>query len=416
PVFMLLALALAAPTGKAAMRMAESLIKTNLPLPESIKQQFAALQPSTLHSLLKREKDSPYYKHNRENPLPYDVIIIDEASMIDAALFAKMLEAIAPSSRLLLLGDKDQLASVEAGSLFGDLCRIKGVLNRVGEEKAGVINSFLLSEEQHVVGIDSTLSAHLLAEHITELRFSHRFQGEEGIGRLSKAIIQNSETDIAHFIAHPTHDVQIDQQYDEKVFHSFIEGYEAYICEENVQAALQKLGALRVLCAVREGEKGLYQTNRKIEKYLTKQRWLDISTPFYENRPIIITRNYYSLGLFNGDIGIVRTIDGETKVWFETSEGGVRGIAPVYLQDVETVFAMTVHKSQGSEYDRVLLVLPDSPHLPLLTRELLYTAVTRAKTIVVIQGRADVLYQCAKGQVKRASGIAERFTLHSQIQ
>jgi exodeoxyribonuclease V alpha subunit len=154
----------------------------------------------------------------------------------------------------------------------------------------------------------------------------------------------------------------------------------------------------------------LYRLNTAIENYLRKKKLINRTSEYYQNRPIIVTRNYYSLGLFNGDVGIIRADgNGVLKAWFEDSENELRSVFPGYVAESETVYAMTIHKSQGSEYDKVLVVLPDNPNIPLLTRELLYTAVTRARKQVILQASEAVLLHTAEGVVERASGILDRF-------
>jgi exodeoxyribonuclease V alpha subunit len=330
--------------------------------------------------------------------------------MIDAALFAKLLQAIGNGTRLILLGDKSQLASVEAGSLFGDLCNTQPLFT-VSKEKALFINGFI-DETTQKIPFDYIVSSesHLLFEHVVELKRSHRFSSEKGIGKFSKAIINNEQEEIAGFFGTSDEQVYIDTEYEEKVFDTFIKGYADYIQEPNIKAALGRLNELRVLCATREGEQGLYTINKRIEKYLQQKRLIKPTTEFYEHRPIIVTKNYYDLGLFNGDVGLIRYDENRVlKVWFEDSSGELKSVLPGFISEAETVYAMTIHKSQGSEYDDVLVVLPDAAELPLLTAELLYTGVTRAKSKVVVQAKREVILETAKRRVKRASGIMERF-------
>ena len=408
-----LKVALAAPTGKAAARMAESLKKANLQVDAGITEKFQSMQPSTIHRLLKYIPDSPYFAHNRQNPLDYDVLIIDESSMIDVALFAKLLDAIGPKTRLILLGDKDQLASVEAGSLFGDLCQAQKSLNIFTESRAGLINSFCeLSSAQITQNSIAEKANHPLFQHIIELQYSHRFKAEEGIGKFSGAIIQNDEEVIQSFLI-PGADlqVQVDMEYSQKLFEDFVKGYEEYILEKDIKIALLKLNRLKILCAIRDGEQGLYALNRKVEKYLSERKLISLTNEFYEHRPILVSSNNYVLGLFNGDVGIIRKDEkGVLKAWFEDSEGKIIPFIPGLLSSVETVYAMTIHKSQGSEFDRVMLVLPDVENISILTRELVYTGLTRAKSRILLQGREAIILQAANARVQRASGIAQRFS------
>jgi len=406
-----LRVALAAPTGKAAARMAESLRNTKLPVAPSLTEKLQSLSPSTIHRLLKSKKDSPYFHHNAENPLNYDVVIVDESSMIDIALFAKLLDAIGPDTRLILLGDKDQLASVEAGSLFGDLCQAQETLNLFSAGRLTLINSFITDNRKNIPDSHISEDTHPLFQHLVELRRSHRFTGHKGIGKFSKAIIRNDQAALKEFL-HTNNDEQvvIDPSYSKELFEEFVSGYEAFIRETDVKEALHKMNALRVLCAVREGEQGLYAINKMIEKYLHDKKLLKINAEFYENRPIILTRNYYEHNLFNGDTGIIRPDEnGVLMAWFEDGSGDLRAVLPGYLTEAETVFAMTIHKSQGSEFNKVLVVLPAITNVALLTRELLYTAVTRARTMVYVQSSEEVLLQAVEHSVERASGIANRF-------
>lgn len=407
-----LKVALAAPTGKAAARMAESLRHTSLPLADTILEQFKALQPSTIHRLLKPMAGTPAFRHNSQQPLDYDVVIVDECSMIDVALFAKLLDAIAPGTRLILLGDKDQLASVEAGSLFGDLCKAQPVLNVFSAERVSLINAFIGNPASQIPASHiGDGHGHPLFEHLVELRRSHRFTGHTGIGAFSKAVIRNDQDGLDRFLSTAADEqVIIDPHYADTLFEKFITGYKAFIEEDDIPAALKKLNALRVLCAVREGEQGVKALNSRIEKYLDGKKLIEYTVPFYANRPIILTRNYYEHGLFNGDTGIIRpNKEGMLMAWFEDSNGELKSIMPGYLSEAETAFAMTIHKSQGSEFDEVLVVLPAHADAPLLTRELLYTAVTRAKKKVFIQGTGDTIRAAAGREVERASGIAARF-------
>jgi exodeoxyribonuclease V alpha subunit len=406
-----LKVALAAPTGKAAARMAESLRNTKLPVDNSIIEKFQALSPATLHRLLRPIAGTPYFRHDENNPLGYDVVIVDECSMIDVALFSKLLSAIAPGTRLILLGDKDQLASVEAGSLFGDLC-LAQPMNLFTSLRRVLINSFI-TETLHQLP-DSYIEndeEHSLFQHLVELRRSHRFTGQSGIGQFSKAIIKNDLPVLEQFLqSNADEQVIIDPAYSNDLFEQFVAGYQAFMAEKDIRTALQKMNALRVLCAVREGEQGLYATNKRIEKYLYDKDLLQPNTAFYENRPIILTRNYYEHGLFNGDTGIIRrNAEDQLMAWFEDSTGELKAVMPGYLSEAETVFAMTIHKSQGSEFEQVLVLLPQTTEVALLTRELLYTAVTRAKKRVYLQGSADTIKLAAQRMVERASGIAARF-------
>lgn len=271
------------------------------------------------------------------------------------------------------------------------------------------INAFIPDTSRQLQASHIGTSEHPLFAHVVELQKSHRFSSSSGIGKLSRAIIHNEETALNEFIASPYAGIQHIDNKDHNGFETFIEGYIDYIKETDIAKALDKFNHLRVLCAVREGAHGLYSLNKAIETYLSKKNLISPNSDYYENRPIIITKNYPDLKLFNGDIGIVRKDDaGNLRAWFEDSDKNIRSVMPAYIAHAETVFAMTIHKSQGSEYPKVLVVLPEASGGQLLTRELLYTAVTRAKDSLVLQcSTAVMLSTCAQG-VSRTSGIVER--------
>jgi len=416
-----LKVAMVAPTGKAAGRMSESLMKAQAIVPDDIKPPFTKLRSSTIHRLLGWQQGTPYFRHNAENTLPYDLILVDESSMIDVALFAKLLQAVGKGTRVILLGDKDQLASVEAGSLFGDLCNALKPLNQFGELFRPFINRFIMSDTQKIpAGRTVEIIPHPLFEHIVELQHSYRFEGNKGIGSLARAVIQNDESELMRFVeAQQDEQVFIDTLYDEQVLLKFIEGYKAIITgkdafdENEIITALNNLGNLRILCAVNEGEQGVYQMNARVEAYLARETGIQPNDIFYEHRPVMVTKNNYTLGLYNGDIGILRKDENNVmKAWFlQSKEDGsvsLKSVLPGFIIHMETVYAMTIHKSQGSEFNNVLVVLPKEPSENILTRELVYTAITRAKEKVTIQSDKDVLLMAAKAQVKRGSGIIGR--------
>ena len=396
--------ALAAPTGKASMRMYESLNNTNLSLEGDIKEKFQQLKPSTIHSLLGYKKDSVNFRYDSKNPLPYDWIIVDEASMIDVPMFAKLLDAMGSGCRIVLLGDKDQLASVEAGSLLGDLCLSVNTINQFSGERAHWINTFINNADRKISNEFIGTNSSLLANNIVELKYSHRFNIEGGIGKLSYAVLNNKVSEIKDFIHH-NQDPKIKIVTTDYVdtLNKFCKEYAEFIQEKDIKEAIKKLNHLRVIVAVREGDRGLYAINKKIEMELSRLNLLNTDKVFYENRPVIVTRNMHQLGLLNGDVGIIR--DG--RVWFEVpGEIFLRSFLPAYLTDSETVFAMTIHKSQGSEFDKVLIVLPEGTSNQLLTKELLYTGITRAKKQVTILGSEESILHAANATVERVSGIS----------
>jgi exodeoxyribonuclease V alpha subunit len=402
--------ALAAPTGKASMRMFESLKSSTLSFSDTTKLKIESLKPSTIHSLLGYKKDAVNFKYNANNPLPYDWIIVDEASMIDVPMFSKLLEALGDNCRIILLGDKDQLASVEAGSLLGDLCQTLPSLNMFSAELANWINQFISDPSRNIQPEFIAHTNQLMAEHIIELKFSHRFNSQGAIGKVSRAVIEGDVIRLKGLIGKSTeNNVSFDFDYNEEVLSKFVEGYELYINEPEIGEALKKLNHIRVLVTVREGIRGLKAINKFIELYLSKKGLIKPESEFYENRPIMITRNMYDHELFNGDTGIIRKdANGNLKAFFEDGKGGVKWVLPAYLTYSETVFAMTIHKSQGSEFNKVMVVLPEGKSNALLTRELLYTGITRAKNHITIQGKQDIIDHTILTSVNRISGITGR--------
>lgn len=411
---------LAAPTGKAAMRMKEALNNSEFISPQ-FKNKVNELKPFTIHRLLGSNFQSPYFKHNAEKPVEADVIIVDEASMIDVALFSKLITAIDPETRLILLGDKDQLASVEAGSLFGDLCGSVNQLNVVSEELQRNIH-----ENIKELNFEAFSNISLLQDHIIELRFAWRFIDDPTFKKLSSAVINGDEVELKKWIHNESANkkIQFDISYEDKLFNGFARRYRSYI-ENNlssnkasIKIAIEEFNKLRILAVIKNGRNGVKGLNQRVEKYLSDQRLINRDSEFYEHRPVMVTRNHPELNLFNGDIGIVRKDPDDSekiKIFFiknEKFEEGemepVIGFSPALLTDVETVFAMTVHKSQGSEFESVMIVMPKSEDLPLLTRELLYTGITRAKKELLVQGSEKVILKTASARVKRASGIIDR--------
>ncbi len=379
-----LKVALAAPTGKAAARMNESIKifagKSENNIPEEIHDKLVDLKAQTIHRLLGYKSDSVFFRHDEKNRLHYDVVIIDECSMVDGAMMAKLLNAINDKTELYLLGDKDQLASVEAGSVFGDLCRAE--------------NSRLLNGK------------------VDHKQGSWRFDPLKGIGKFSKEVINGRISTIDSYINDDQ--LTIDNLRSTELFEHYALLYKAYILEPDIKKALTKLNKVRFLCVTRENEDSVSRVNKQIQYLLSKQipDFKPSVGAFYHNQPVIITRNDYQLNIFNGDVGIIRkeTIDDKEVMFahFETSDGTIRKIQAGYLNYYDTVFAMTIHKSQGSEFENVVVILPEDHGEKLLTRELLYTAITRARDKVLLQTSEAVLAKCVSSSVSRASGLENR--------
>lgn len=403
--------ALAAPTGKAAARIAESL-QGSASLAGTAGKN--GLKPFTLHRLLGWKKDSPYFQHGPQSPLPYDLIVVDEASMIDLALFAKLLMAIGPGTRVIVLGDKDQLASVEAGSLLSDLCKAQPRIDHFDADRVEWLDRFLHEGHRLQGGHVTTDAGGTLFQHIVELKHSYRFEGDKGIGMLSRAVLRSdmARTEALWDQEDKSGELSFDFGYDPAFFNEFIEQYRTFINEDDLAKSLRELGRLKILCAVKMGAQGLHALNAAVENYFSRQGALMLDGPFYHNRPVMVMRNNYALGLFNGDLGLIRKDeDGTAKAWFldrdDQGNETLRWVLPAFLTNIETAFAMTIHKSQGSEFEQVFMVLPEKD-MPILTRELLYTGITRAKKKISIQASRSIWAAAQGRSVERGSGIGKR--------
>ncbi len=412
-------IALAAPTGKAAARMAESLHLSGGTRAPELTEKFRQLPSGTIHRLLGTLHNSIYFRYNQSNPLPYDVIVIDECSMIDIALFSKLLSAIPPHCRLILLGDKNQLASVEAGSLFGDICNTLPRQNLFTPAFIALVATLNL-QQGRLLASWATTAPHLLTDHIITLEKSHRFRDDLGIGLISKAVIEN-DTEVLNFFCDMRGNdaVQIDFEYNEAIFRQFIQQFSGYIFDpagnrQDILPALQAFHRCRVLSAVKQQEAGIYNLNLKIEQYLHQRGWINMYDPYYDYRPIMVTRNNYTLGLHNGDTGILKKdpTDGVTYAYFLVRDDNgteqVKKVLPGLIAAYETCYAMTIHKSQGSEFNNVLMILPPNEDSQILSRELIYTGITRAREHVLIQAARNVFMEGCSRQVIRYSGLPGR--------
>lgn len=397
-------IALAAPTGKAAGRMQEAIQAAISALPNELQQQMPDTAV-TLHRLLGVKHGSIYFRKNNTQPLGADIVVVDEASMVDLAMMAKLLDALKPTARLILLGDRDQLASVEAGSVLGDICALQG-----RDVEYSAAQSAWLDRLGLRVAISAGTSA--IADSIVVLQKSYRFDDSSGIGHVARGI------NAGDFNA--THTVLASDRFDDVQWRSVtrvaecleepvVAHWRRVMGSVDVVEALQAMTQFRVLLAVREGPFGVTQVNSLAIQQLRRANVLSIpvDAEFYAGQPIMILKNDPVTGLANGDVGLVWPDEAGELRFYCYIAGKLQSLSPVRLPSYETVFAMTVHKSQGSEFDEVLLILPDRPS-PVTTRELLYTAVTRAKKKVVIAATKSVLESAVSTTVQRNSGLAER--------
>ena len=408
---------LCAPTGKAAARMQESISNAmvslkDLDIPEDIIHKISLLQATTIHSLLGYIHGSIAFRHNNNNLLKTDVLIVDECSMIDLSLFYKLLQAVdTTSTKVILLGDKNQLASVDAGSIFRDLCNETMEMNTFSSERLEFINDFIeLPQNKIKQGNLKARNNHPLFQHLIELEKSFRFKDDDGIGVFSKAILNNNTEVIQQFLNKSNDQIEIfnTTEFDhilKEASQQFTSNNNGYIGLNSIEDILHKINHFVVLCAVKEGKYGVVAINNLIEKLLFNPSFM-----YYNYQLIMVTQNQPENNVYNGDMGIVFDVDGNKDVYFAKSKTENFKLSPAQILSWQTAFAMTIHKSQGSEFDEVLIVLPDTKENQLLTRELLYTAITRAKHIVKIIGNADMIYKIAQQSVSRISGLAFHFS------
>ena len=402
---------LAAPTGKAAARISAAIrsARQDLDCSAAVKEAIP-VQATTLHRLLGTLPGSPYFRHDAQNPLAVDVVVVDEASMVDLALMAKLVQAMPRSARLILVGDKDQLASVEAGAVLADLCG-RTAAHRFSREFGATLSA--ACGENLQAWCDPNRQRSGLADCVTALRHNYRFAEGSAIGRLSRAVNAGDPAAAADLLRTPPdgsvcwQPLPAPGEFEKRLAERFREGYRDYLSAESPAEALQALGRFTVLTPFNRGPYGVHALNRLAESSLARSGRLDPSDRWYARRPLLITRNDHEMGLFNGDLGVVLPAAGRTDrqdACFAGPDGGVRRLPPQRLPAHETVFAMTVHKSQGSEFDSVLVILPENDS-PLLTRELLYTAVTRAREKVLIWGPEGGLTAAVSKKLERASGL-----------
>lgn len=429
-----LRVALAAPTGKAAARLRQSITKALHGLGEPLagtlapSRWAAALGPArTLHALLGTLPGTRRLRHDAAHPLDLDLLFVDEASMVHLEMMSRLLDALPAHTRVVLLGDKDQLASVEAGAVMGDLCQ------GADEGASGGYTPATAAWVRALAGQElppATLGAGpALAQQTVVLRHSHRFAGP--IGELALAV-NRGDGAAAQALLRASGDGPVASAHDaEAVLPLALQGrvgapggYRAYLellaqrppagddaqFDAWAKAVLRSFDRFRVLCALREGRCGVAGLNQAIERALADAGLLSRRGEWYEGRPVLVTRNDPALGVFNGDIGIVlRAHAGDASLRCHFLDGDeLRSVSVARLAEVQTAFAMTVHKSQGSEFEHVVLVLPDEDS-SLLTRELVYTGITRArKAFTLVASRPALLTAATQRLTQRVGGLRQK--------
>ncbi len=403
---------LLAPTGKAAARLEEAVraAGSKLKLEDEVRQRIPG-EGATLHRRLGyNPRGFGSFRHGRKNPLGADVVIVDEASMIDLAMMTRLFEAIPKSSRLILLGDEHQLASVEAGAILGDICN--------SQREDGWSPSFS-KKLADITGQDYPSSATgetpALADCIVELQKSYRFDESSGIGKFARLVRNGKAAEAIECLqAAEYKDISLlppadPEALQESIRELIIERYGSYLEQGDPVQRMETFNSFRILCAHRLGPHGFYHLNELVEATLDSAGLLEFEGTWYHGKPIMITRNDYQLDLFNGDTGLVVRDEergGALRAQFIDPEGRIRSFAPARLPPHETAYAMTIHKSQGSEFDRVFVVLPDGPSA-LLSRELIYTAITRARKEVLLLGGEETITSGIEKRIERASGLQD---------
>jgi exodeoxyribonuclease V alpha subunit len=402
------AIRLAAPTGKAAARMVESTRAglTTMALPP----ETAACIPTeahTLHRLLGLYRHRTRAVHDAEHPLPLDVLIVDEASMVDLPLMTKLIEALPARARLILLGDRYQLASVESGSVLAEICDVAGV-NAFSAEQVAASGALLPSDAP-------AATRPPIADHVVTLQTSHRFQPDSPIGRIAAAVNAGDLAAVERVLAAAGDSVRYVEARDVGAIEPLIEqmaASAAALFERgiNPDTALAQFERHRILTATRVGPLGSEALNRAMTSMLAERHGFDAARRWYAGRPVLVTENDYRARLFNGDTGIALPgTDGRLRVWFAGESGQPRAFLPSALPAHETAWAMTVHKSQGSEFEEVTLVLPLAD-VAVLTRELIYTGITRARQRVTLFGSLTILSAGIARRSRRHSGLSARLT------
>ncbi len=399
---------LAAPTGKAAARLSDAIRLRKAALPTSTQTKAAIPeQAATIHRLL--GYNGRAFRHHHRNPLVVDCLIVDEASMIDLPLMARLFQALPADARLILLGDRDQLASVEAGSVLGDLTGHGRPLSYSPAQAQKLCALAGLQAEQ----LPTHSGTPAVADALALLRTSYRFGEHSGIGNLALAVNQGAGTRALEICRGLEFKEVTWIEGGENAIHAHAlhwahERYSTYLHTTDIGEAFQAFERVRVLCAVHDGPFGVTEFNRRVEHALCDGPPGGADRAFH-GKPVMVTANDYETGLFNGDVGLLWRAPGqELRAYFKLSEDRIRDIAVRSLPEHVTAWALTVHKSQGSEFEQVLLVLPAESNNPVLNRELIYTGVTRASKTITVHATPQSLTQGIGRQMKRSSGLAHR--------
>jgi len=398
---------LAAPTGKAAARMMESIqLLRNDSLIDPGIRDLIPQQASTIHRLL--GYNNHRFRYSAHNPLALDCLVIDEASMLDLTLIYRLLDALPAQARVILLGDRDQLASVAAGNVLGDITghgREIGYSQCVRDRLASIL-------DRPVEDIPQVELSGSISDSVALLTQSYRFSRDSDIASLAKLINAGNGEAVVELLSQSNSGLNLHPPSENSIKPSTLdwtlESFRAVIECDTVSQALDEFDRTRVLCAIHSGPFGVDAVNRTITDRLLPNRPFDPAYD-YHGKPILITANDYELNLFNGDTGLLwRDEGGLLRACFRGSDQSIREL-PIYsLPEHVTAWAMTVHKSQGSEFESVLLILPDDEETKVVSRELLYTGVTRARRNLLIHSTEKVLIRACEKLTQRSSGLAQK--------
>lgn len=409
-------IALAAPTGKAANRLKLS-INSILPFLTADSDILSKLPlvTQTVHRLLVTIPNSQFFRHNASSPLPYDIIIVDEASMIDLALMYKLISAVPPKSHLIMLGDRDQLSSVEAGAVLGDICDT-GNNHLFTAKQTEILKSIIPGYNQPDDENEPPIS-----DCIISLRKSYRFNDSSGIAKLSHAVNGGDYSSVKNILTSSTYTdctlkkLPLPANLASLLHSKVMEHYFPLLSEKDPEEALKRLDTFKILCAIRQSPFGVDSINNAVISILKSNRKTLSDDIYYRGLPLMVNRNDYTIDLYNGDTGIVlpdTDNQNQLRIAFKSTDNTIRMIQTSQVRSCEIAYALTVHKSQGSEYDHILIILPPVP-VPVLTRELLYTALTRAKKSVEIWCTDSVMEKTVTSKISRQSGLRAKLWQNS---
>ncbi|MFP8488232.1 exodeoxyribonuclease V subunit alpha [Gracilimonas sp. Q87] len=389
-------IALTAPTGKAARRLIDSIEEGKESLPNHLKEEIVLPESAmTVHKLLGASYRSNTFQYDNENHLPHDIVVVDEASMLDINMWVRLVRAIGPNTKLVVLGDKDQLASVEAGSILGDIC--------AGENSYSNEVATQISDLTGTAPLTAAPNTPAINDCVVFLTKSYRFSDDSGIKKLADAINDQNSEAVLNLLQNEDHPdlkwIEPKTNTLEKIISKYgLNHFEEY--SANDEKRMEASNSRKILCAIRKTKYGVESINQLVEIGIKRKNSLIISNDWYDGRLVMATKNDAALRIRNGEMGIFNIK--EDKIQFEGEHNF--SISPSRLADYESAYAITIHKSQGSEFEDVAIMLPES-YSDVLSKEILYTAVTRARKNTLVFGSKDVIQKTVERSVNRQSGV-----------